>query len=116
MTIRNAISTLALALVLPVSALGNDITIGYINKMGDNPWFVAEVAGAREAARAAGVGFISQDVQFNADLTITTLDTMIGDGVDGIAIVVPDHALGPVVAARAKQAGIPLIAAEVGKK
>ena len=40
----------------------------------------------------------SQDVQFNADLTITTFDTMVGDGVKGIAIVVPDKALGPVVA------------------
>ena len=60
----------------------------------------------------AGAEFVSQDVQFNADLTITTLDTMIGDGVDGIAIVVPDRALGPVVAARAKEAGIPLIAVD----
>ncbi len=32
--------------------------------------------------------------------------------VDGIAIVVPDKALGPVVAAKAKEAGIPLIAVD----
>ena len=56
------------------------------------------------------MGFTSQDVQFNADLTITTMDTMIGDGVDGIAIVVPDRALGPVVAAKAAEVGIPIIA------
>ncbi len=86
--------------------------IGYINKMGDHPWFVAEVEGARKAAEAGGAEFVSQDVQFNADLTITTLDTMIGDGVKGIAIVVPDKALGPVVAARAKEAGVPLIAVD----
>ena len=90
----------------------DDLKIGYINKMGDHPWFVAEVAGAADAAQKAGAEFVSQDVQFNADLTITTLDTMIGDGVDGIAIVVPDRALGPVVAARAKEAGIPLVAVD----
>ena len=49
-----------------------------------------------------------QDVQFDANLTITTIDTIVGDGVKGIAIVVPDKALGPVVAKKAKAAGIPL--------
>lgn len=105
----------ALALVLAAvtgPALAEDIKIGFINKMGDHPWFVAEVAGAKEKAEELGVGFVSQDVQFDANLTITTLDTMIGDGVDGIAIVVPDKALGPVVAAKAKEAGIPLIAVD----
>lgn len=91
---------------------GDGIKIGYINKMGDHPWFVEEVAGAAARAEELGAEFVSQDVQFDADLTITTLDTMIGDGVDGIAIVVPDRALGPVVAARAAEAGIPLIAVD----
>lgn len=100
-------------LCMPLAAVADeDIKIGYINKMGDHPWFVAEVAGAAEAAKAGGAEFVNQDVQFNADLTITTLDTMIGDGVDGIAVVVPDRALGPVVAARAAKAGIPLIAVD----
>jgi L-arabinose transport system substrate-binding protein len=105
----------ALALVLTAvtgPALAEDIKIGFINKMGDHPWFVAEVAGAKAKAEELGASFVSQDVQFDANLTITTLDTMIGDGVDGIAIVVPDKALGPVVAAKAKEAGIPLIAVD----
>ena len=101
-----------LAVPFGAAAQDDDIKIGYINKMGDHPWFVAEVAGASEAAEAAGAEFVSQDVQFNADLAITTLDTMIGDGVDGIAIVVPDRALGPVVAARAAEAGVPLVAVD----
>jgi L-arabinose transport system substrate-binding protein len=105
----------ALALVLTAvtgPALAEDIKIGFVNKMGDHPWFVAEVAGAKAKAEELGASFVSQDVQFDANLTITTLDTMIGDGVDGIAIVVPDKALGPVVAAKAKEAGIPLIAVD----
>ena len=55
---------------------------------------------------------MSQDVQFDANLTITTFDTMVGDGVKGIAIVVPDKALGPVIAQKAKAAGIPLVAVD----
>ena len=80
--------------------------------MGEHPWFVAEVAGAKQEARKLGVALSTQDVQFNADLTLTTFDTMVGDGVKGIAIVVPDRALGPVVAEKAAKAGIRLIAVD----
>ena len=51
-------------------------------------------------------------MQFNADLALTTFDTMVGDGVKGIAIVVPDSALGPVVAEKAAKAGIKLVAVD----
>lgn len=113
MTLKFRLAALALlttATSLP--AFAEDIKIGYINKMGDHPWFVAEVAGAKAMAEKMGASFVSQDVQFDANLTITTLDTMIGDGVKGIAIVVPDKALGPVIAAKAKEAGIALIAVD----
>ena len=100
------------ALVATGALAQDDIKIGYINKMGDHPWFVAEVAGARQAAEAAGAEFVSQDVQFNSDLAITTFDTMVGDGVKGIAIVVPDRGIGPTIAAKAKSAGIPIVAVD----
>lgn len=104
------------AALLMAAAIGqasaDDIKIGYINKMGDHPWFVAEVAGAEAEAKAEGASFQSQDVQFNADLTVTTFDTMVGDGVKGIAIVVPDKGLGPVIADKAKKAGIKLVAVD----
>jgi L-arabinose transport system substrate-binding protein len=102
----------AACLTLATAAHADDIKIGYINKMGDHPWFVAEVAGAKAEAAKLGVKISTQDVQFNADLTLTTLDTMIGDGVKGIAIVVPDRALGPVVAEKAAKAGVKLIAVD----
>ncbi len=97
---------------LGVGARADDIKLGYINKMGEHPWFVAEVAGAKQEAHKLGVALSTQDVQFNADLTLTTFDTMVGDGVKGIAIVVPDRALGPVVAEKAAKAGIKLIAVD----
>ena len=55
---------------------------------------------------------MTQDVQFDANLALTTFDTMVGDGVKAIAIVVPDKALGPVVAEKAEKAGIRLIAVD----
>jgi L-arabinose transport system substrate-binding protein len=58
------------------------------------------------------VHLMTQDVQFDANLALTTFDTMVGDGVKAIAIVVPDKALGPVVAEKAQKAGIRLIAVD----
>ncbi|MBV8564228.1 MAG: substrate-binding domain-containing protein [Methylobacteriaceae bacterium] len=99
--------------VLTASAFADEgVKIGYINKMGEHPWFVAEVGGAKSKASQLGVTLMTQDVQFNADLTLTTFDTMVGDGVKAIAIVVPDKALGPVVAEKAAKAGIKLIAVD----
>ena len=86
--------------------------MGYINKMGEHPWFVSEVAGAKAEAGKLGVNLMTQDVQFDANLALTTFDTMVGDGVKAIAIVVPDKALGPVVAEKAQKAGIRLIAVD----
>ena len=93
-------------------AKADDVKMGYINKMGEHPWFVAEVAGAKSEAGKLGVKLMSQDVQFDANLALTTFDTMVGDGVKAIAIVVPDKALGPVVAEKAEKAGIRLIAVD----
>src|SRR5687768_12094703 len=103
-------STLALAaFAIGGSATAQDkVKLGYINKMGDHPWFVSEVQGAKDKAAELGAEILTQDVQFNADLTVTTFDTMVGDGVKGIAIVVPDKGLGPVIAQKAKDAGIVL--------
>lgn len=101
-----------ICMAAPAVGQAQQITIGFINKMGDHPWFVAEVAGARQAALENGANFLNQDVQFNADLAITTLDTMIANGVNGIAIAVPDRAIGPVVAAKAAEAGIPLVSVD----
>jgi L-arabinose transport system substrate-binding protein len=100
----------AIASLTPANA--DDVKMGYINKMGEHPWFVSEVAGAKSEAGKLGVNLMTQDVQFDANLALTTFDTMVGDGVKAIAIVVPDKALGPVVAEKAQKAGIRLIAVD----
>ena len=98
--------SVAAAIVASTPTKADDVKMGYINKMGEHPWFVSEVAGAKVEAGKLGVNLMTQDVQFDANLALTTFDTMVGDGVKAIAIVVPDKALGPVVAEKAQKAGI----------
>ena len=44
------------------------IKFGYINKMGDHPWFVREIQGAKNKAKELGIELKVQDVQFDAEL------------------------------------------------
>ena len=114
------ISMFALVLVLALVAFapavmaqeGEKVSIAYINKMGDNPWFVDEVAGAKAMADDLGVEFFNQDVQFDSNLAMTAIDTYIGKGISGIIIVVPDTKIGPAVIEKAQNAGIPIIAVD----
>jgi L-arabinose transport system substrate-binding protein len=99
----------------PDSAMPADdgkVLIAYLNKMGDNPWFVDEVAGAKAVADELGVEFFNQDLQFDSNLAMTAMDTYIGKGISGIIIVVPDTKIGPAVIEKAQAAGIPLIAVD----
>ncbi|WP_442580950.1 substrate-binding domain-containing protein [Mesorhizobium sp. ASY16-5R] len=107
-----AAATAAVTLTSQGAGAQDKMKFGYINKMGDHPWFVREVQGAKDKAAELGVDLLVQDVQFDANLAVTTFDTYVGDGVKGIAVVVPDRALGPVVADKAKAAKIGLIAVD----
>src|ERR1700712_4776779 len=60
-----ALAALTLAIALPAHA-EDALKFGYINKMGDHPWFVREVAGAKAKAKELGVELKVQDVQFDA--------------------------------------------------
>src|SRR5512137_1959877 len=106
--------TAAPAAAEPTAAPAGDkkVAIAYLNKMGDNPWFVDEVAGAKAVADKLGVEFFNQDLQFDSNLAMTAMDTYIGKGVSGIIIVVPDTKIGPAVIEKAQKAGIPLIAVD----
>ncbi|WP_245513552.1 MULTISPECIES: substrate-binding domain-containing protein [unclassified Mesorhizobium] len=105
-------ATAAVAFTVHGAGAQDKMKFGYINKMGDHPWFVREVKGAKDKAAELGVDLLVQDVQFDANLAVTTFDTYVGDGVKGIAVVVPDRSLGPVVADKAKAAKIGLIAVD----
>lgn len=109
-----AVVLLLLAVLVPSGVYGQDdeIVIGYIVKHLDNPWFVAETGGAQELADLMGVELLIQDVQFDAGLALSTLDTYIGTGIDGLIIVVPEQQIGPAVMERAQEAGIPVIAVD----
>lgn len=89
------------------------ITIAYLQKQGDQQYFVDEANGAKAAARKLGhVKVDAVDLGTDANKAISAMTTEVGQKVDGIAIVVPDQKIGPQVAGAAADAGIPLLASD----
>ena len=89
------------------------LTIALLQKQGDQQYFVDEAAGAKQKAQQLGnVDVKVIDLGTDANKAISQLDAVIAQKVDGIVIVVPDQQIGPQVVGAAKNAGIPLMAAD----
>ncbi|MCB8877779.1 substrate-binding domain-containing protein [Acidisoma silvae] len=89
------------------------LTIAYIQKQGDQQYFVDEAQGAKDEAKALGhVKVNVVNVQMDANAAISAMNVMVGQKVSGIAIVVPDQQIGPQVIDMATQAKIPLVSSD----
>lgn len=87
------------------------ITIAYMQKQGDQQYFIDEANGAKEEAKKLGDVSISvSDLGTDSNKAISTMNAEVGQQVDGIAIVVPDQKIGPQVISLAN--GIPLVASD----
>lgn len=89
------------------------IQIAYIQKQGDQQYFVDQANGAKEAAQALGdVEVNVVDVGNDSNQAISEVDAAVAQGAKGIIIVVPDQQIGPQVINAAKAAGVPLMASD----
>jgi L-arabinose transport system substrate-binding protein len=89
------------------------ITISYIQKQGDQAYFVDEMSGAQqEAKQLGGVSIIPVNVGMDNTQTVAAVKNAIARKVNGIIIVPPDGSTGPQDAALAKAAGIPIISSD----
>lgn len=94
-------------------AADKELTIAYIQKQGDQQYFVDEADGARAAAKElGGVKVTVENVAMDANAAISAVNVQVGQKVDAIAIVVPDQQIGPQVIDLAAQANIPVIASD----
>lgn len=88
------------------------IRIAYIQKQGDQQYFIDQADGAKAMAKELGAEVTVINVGDDANAAISQLDTAISQEFDAIAIVVPDQKIGPQVIEAAKKAGIPLVATD----
>lgn len=100
----------------PATANNNQagpIEIAYLQKQGDQQYFVDEADGAKKAAQELGnVTITVADLGDDANKAVSEVEAAIARGVKGIIIVVPDQAVGPNVIKLASDAGIPIMASD----
>jgi L-arabinose transport system substrate-binding protein len=97
----------------PQATKSGPLTIAYLQKQGDQQYFIDEANGAKQ--QAASLGNVTVNVVnlgTDSNLAISALNTEVGQQVDGIAIVVPDQKIGPQVLGQAAGANIPMVASD----
>lgn len=89
------------------------LQITYIQKQGDQQYFVEEAQGARaEAKKLGNVKLTVVNVGTDSNAAITAVNTAVAQGADGVAIVVPDAKIGPRVASILDKANILYVASD----
>lgn len=92
----------------PASESGN-LKFAYVCKFLQHPWFVQESWGAEKKCEELGVEYVAVNGSLKDDEFIAAIDNVISQGIDGLLVCTPNEAVGPAVAAKCKEANIPLI-------
>jgi L-arabinose transport system substrate-binding protein len=88
-----------------------EITIAYLQKQGDQQYFIDEANGAKAAAAKLGkVKIVTVNLGTDSNKAISDIGTEVGQKVDGIAVVVPDQKIGPQIIQAA--GNIPLVSSD----
>lgn len=94
------------------SSSDGTIRIAYLQKQGDQQYFIDQADGAKEAGQELGAEVTVVNLGDDANKAISEVETAIAQDYDGIIIVVPDQQVGPQVIQIADQAGVPLLASD----
>ncbi|GAB2469313.1 substrate-binding domain-containing protein [Xylanimonas ulmi] len=98
----------------PAEVGSGETEIVYLQKQGDQQYFVDQADGAKKKAAELGVKVTVVNLGTDSNKAISELDAAIARNVSGIIMVAPDQAIGPQVIDKAKAAGIPFLASDDG--
>ncbi|MEY9926307.1 L-arabinose transport system substrate-binding protein [Catenulispora sp. GP43] len=91
---------------------GGQISLTYLQKQGDQQYFVDEADGAKAKAAALGVKLTVVNLGNDANQTVSDVQAAIAQKSSGLIIVPPDPAVGPQVISTAKSAGVSIISSD----
>ncbi|MFI1188327.1 substrate-binding domain-containing protein [Streptomyces californicus] len=88
------------------------ISLTYLQKQGDQEYFVGEAAGAKAKADELGIELKVVNLGNDANKTVSEAQSAISQKSNGLIVVVPDPAVGPQVAQIAKDAKVALLTSD----
>ncbi|MEW5630202.1 MULTISPECIES: substrate-binding domain-containing protein [Streptomyces] len=95
-----------------VAKVDGTISLTYLQKQGDQEYFVGEAAGAKAKAAELGIDLKVVNLGTDANKTVSEAQSAISQKSDGLIVVVPDPAVGPQVAQLAKDAKVALLTSD----
>ncbi|MDH6577859.1 substrate-binding domain-containing protein [Kitasatospora sp. MAP5-34] len=95
-----------------VAKVTGKISITYLQKQGDQEYFIGEAAGAKAKAAQLGVDLKVVDLGSDANKTISEVQSAIAQKSNGLIMVVPDPAVGPQVVQTAKDGKVALLTSD----
>ncbi len=101
--LRLVVIATAGAFLVPGCANRDDkqITIGFLVKMPEEPWFQNEIKGARKCGEQYGFKVVDIGVP-DGDKVLAAIDNLAAQGAKGFVICTPDVRLGPAIMAKAE--------------
>ncbi|MFI5803891.1 substrate-binding domain-containing protein [Streptomyces sp. NPDC051561] len=88
------------------------ISLTYLQKQGDQEYFVGEAAGATAKARELGIDLKMVNLGNDANKTVSEIQSAIAQKTNGLIVVVPDPAVGPQVVRTAKDGKVALLTSD----
>ncbi|MER8036069.1 substrate-binding domain-containing protein [Streptomyces hydrogenans] len=88
------------------------LSLTYLQKQGDQEYFVGEAAGAKAKAAELGIDLKVVNLGTDANKTVSEAQSAVSQKSDGLIVVVPDPAVGPQVARIAKDAKVALLTSD----
>ncbi|MFZ3495751.1 substrate-binding domain-containing protein [Streptomyces sp. 5.8] len=95
-----------------VAKVDGKISITYLQKQGDQEYFIGEAAGAKAKAAELGIDLKVVNLGNDANKTVSEVQAAIAQKTNGVIIVVPDPAVGPQVIETAKDGKVALLTSD----
>ncbi|MEX0171204.1 substrate-binding domain-containing protein [Streptomyces sp. LMG1-1-1.1] len=95
-----------------VAKVDGKISITYLQKQGDQEYFIGEAAGAKAKAEELGIDLKVVNLGNDANKTVSEVQSAIAQKTNGVIIVVPDPAVGPQVVQTAKDGKVALLTSD----
>ncbi|MGW6970130.1 substrate-binding domain-containing protein, partial [Streptomyces sp. NPDC054952] len=88
------------------------VSLTYLQKQGDQEYFIGEAAGAKAKAAQLGIDLKIVNLGNDANKTVSEAQAAISQKSNGLIVVVPDPAVGPQVVQLAKDAKVALLTSD----
>ncbi|MFI9788759.1 substrate-binding domain-containing protein [Kitasatospora sp. NPDC051984] len=96
----------------PIAPVSGKVSITYLQKQGDQEYFVGEAGGAKAKAAELGVDLKVVNLGNDANKTVSEVQAAIAQKSNGLIVVVPDPAVGPQVVQTAKDGKVALLTSD----